>query len=70
LCAQALLPRALSLSLRLMRHWGAEVFDNVPGALAVTMQERDVLGTGVPLLPDRGVMWMQANYRIESVGQG
>lgn len=70
LCAQALLPRALSLSLRLMRHWGAEILDNAPGALAVTMQERDVLGTGVPLLPDRGVMWMDANYRIESVGQG
>lgn len=68
-CANALLPRAVTVSLRLMRHWGAEVFDNVPNALAITMQERDVLGTGVPLKQDRGIVWMDANYRIESAGR-
>ncbi|HEX5179660.1 MAG TPA: ATP-binding cassette domain-containing protein [Gemmatimonadaceae bacterium] len=67
-CAKSLLPRAVTLSLRLMHHWGAEVFDNVPDALAITMQERDVLGTGVPLKADRGIVWMDAAYRLESMG--
>lgn len=65
-CANCLLPRAVTLSLRLVQHWGTEVFDNVPGALAITMQERDVLGTGVPLKADRGIVWLNADYRLES----
>lgn len=65
-CANALLPRAVTLSLRLIRHWGAEILDSVPSALAITMQERDVLGTGVSLKADRGIIWMDANYRLDS----
>jgi len=69
-CANALLPRAVALSLRLIRQWGTEIFDSAPSALVVTMQERDVLGTGVSLKPDRGIIWMDANYRLASLSGG
>jgi hypothetical protein len=62
-----LLPRVLSMSVRLMRHFGSEIYDNVPEALTVTILERDVLGTGIPLLSDRGLVWMPADYWLESL---
>ncbi|MFN2397295.1 MAG: ABC transporter ATP-binding protein [Gemmatimonadaceae bacterium] len=63
--APRLIPRVYTLSLRAMLEWGAEILDDVPDALSFVVQERDVLGTGVPLLADRGVTWTQARYSIE-----
>jgi lipopolysaccharide transport system ATP-binding protein len=63
-----LLPRSFTVSLRLMRQWGAEVFDDVPDALTFTVQGRDVLGTGIALHADRGVSWFPAVYSLSSNG--
>jgi lipopolysaccharide transport system ATP-binding protein len=57
--ALRLLPRRYSLTMRLQNGTG-EVFDDVSDGIIFSVLERDVLGTGVPLLGDRGVTWMPA----------
>ena len=62
--ALRLLPRRYSVSIRLQQRAG-ELFEELTDAVAFTVLERDVLGTGVPMLADRGVTWMPASYQIE-----
>ena len=62
-----LLPRRYSVSMRLQHRTG-ELHDEVTDAVVFAVLERDVLGSGVPLLADRGVTWLPAQYAIRSVG--
>lgn len=59
-----LLPRRYSVSMRLQQRTG-ELHDEVTDAVVFAVLERDVLGSGVPLLGDRGVTWLPAVMRIE-----
>ena len=59
-----LLPRRYSVSMRL-QHRSGELYDDVPDAVVFPVLERDVLGTGVPLLGDRGVTWLPAVIQLE-----
>ena len=59
-----LLPRAYTLSLQAVVGWGAEIFDDLPEVLTFSVLGRDVLGTGISLLSDRGVTWLPAEYEI------
>jgi lipopolysaccharide transport system ATP-binding protein len=54
-----LLPRRYAVTVRLQHRTG-EVFDDVSDAVVFTVLERDVLGSGVPLLADRGITWLPA----------
>jgi lipopolysaccharide transport system ATP-binding protein len=54
-----LLPRRYAITVRLQHRTG-EVFDEVTDGVVFMVLERDVLGTGVPLLADRGVTWLPA----------
>ena len=58
-----LLPRAYSVSVRAFVNWGAEVFDEVEHAVTVAVSSRDVLGTGVIPLADRGVTWLPTEFQ-------
>ena len=62
-----LLPRTYSVTAQVVLNWGAERLDEVRDAVRFRVQERDVLGTGVALLENRGVVWMPAEYGIESL---
>jgi lipopolysaccharide transport system ATP-binding protein len=64
--ATRLLPRRYSLSMRLQQRAG-ELYDEVTDGVTFTVLERDVLGTGVPLLADRGVTWIPASYEINQL---
>jgi lipopolysaccharide transport system ATP-binding protein len=57
-----LMPRAYSVSVRAFLNWGAEVFDEVEHAVTVALSSRDVLGTGVIPLADRGVTWFPTEF--------
>ncbi len=59
-----LLPRRYALTLRLQRREG-EVHDEAVDGVVFAVLERNVLGTGVPLLGDRGVTWLPAIIRIQ-----
>jgi lipopolysaccharide transport system ATP-binding protein len=59
-----LLPRRYTISIRLQQRAG-ELYEEISDALAFSVLERDVLGTGVPLLADRGVTWIPARYQLE-----
>lgn len=59
--ALRLLPRRYSISMRL-QHRAGEMHDEVNDAVVFAVVERDVLGTGVALLADRGVTWLPAEY--------
>jgi lipopolysaccharide transport system ATP-binding protein len=61
--AVRLTPRAYSVSVRAFIDWGAEVFDEVEHAVTVAIASRDVLGTGVVPLADRGVTWLPAEFQ-------
>ncbi|HET6701196.1 MAG TPA: ABC transporter ATP-binding protein [Gemmatimonadaceae bacterium] len=65
--ALRLLPRRYSVTVRLQHRTG-EVFDEVTDAVVFSVLERDVLGTGVPLLADRGITWLPAIMSIASAG--
>ena len=58
-----LLPRRYSVSMRLQHRTG-EIHDEVSDALVFSVLERDVLGSGVPLLGDRGVTWLPAIIQL------
>jgi ABC-type uncharacterized transport system ATPase subunit len=62
-----LLPRTYVATVQIVSGWGLERFDEVREAVRFHVQSRDVLGTGIALLEDRGVMWMPATYLMESV---
>ena len=64
--ALRLLPRRYSVSMRLQQRAG-ELYDEVSDGVTFSVLERDVLGTGVPLLADRGVTWIPAVYEISQV---
>ena len=64
--ALRLLPRRYSVSMRLQHRTG-ELHDEVTDAVVFAVLERDVLGTGVPLLADRGVTWLPAVIQLEPV---
>jgi hypothetical protein len=51
-----------------LQHRTGEVFDEVTDAVVFSVLERDALGTGVPLLADRGVTWLPAIMSLASVG--
>jgi lipopolysaccharide transport system ATP-binding protein len=65
-----LLPRAYSLTAQAVLNWGAEQLDEVRDAVRFHVHERDVLGTGVALLADRGVTWMPARFAIQELPRG
>ena len=58
-----LLPRRYALTLRLQQREG-EVHDEAVDGVVFAVLERDVLGTGVPLLGDRGITWLPAVMHI------
>jgi lipopolysaccharide transport system ATP-binding protein len=60
-----LLPRRYAFTLRL-QHRAGDVYDNAIDAVVFSVLERDVLGTGVPLLADRGVTWLPAVFRLQA----
>ena len=59
-----LLPRAHRVALRAMFDWGAEMLDEQTEALNFHIQARDVLGTGVQQLADRGITWFPAEFQV------
>ena len=59
-----LLPRAHTITLRTALAFGAEVCEHLQDVLTFHVAERDVLGTGMPLLADRGVTWTPATFRV------
>jgi lipopolysaccharide transport system ATP-binding protein len=61
-----LLPRRYSVTMRLQQRAG-ELYDEATDAVTFSVLERDVLGTGVPLLGDRGVTWIPAAYDVTSL---
>jgi lipopolysaccharide transport system ATP-binding protein len=65
--AVRLLPRSYVATVQAVTDWGAERYDEVREAVRFQVQSRDVLGTGVALLENRGVIWMPATYHLESV---
>jgi lipopolysaccharide transport system ATP-binding protein len=60
-----LLPRGYVTTVQAVLDWGAERLDEVRDAVRFHVQGRDVLGTGIALLENRGVTWMPAEYAIE-----
>ncbi|MGQ0713219.1 MAG: ABC transporter ATP-binding protein [Gemmatimonadaceae bacterium] len=63
-----LLPRRYATTLRLQQRTG-DVHDDVVDGVVFPVLERDVLGTGVALLGDRGVTWIPALYEIQSMSR-
>ncbi len=59
-----LMPQAHKVSLRSFVNWGAEVFEDWPDALTFHVLGRDVLGSGISLLADRGVTWIPARFEL------
>src|SRR5687767_10508207 len=51
-----LLPRTYVATVQIVSGWGLERFDEVREAVRFHVQSRDVLGTGIALLEDRGVV--------------
>jgi lipopolysaccharide transport system ATP-binding protein len=62
-----LLPRTHRLALRAMFDWGLEMLDEQPEALTFHIQARDVLGTGVQQLADRGITWFPAQFQVRKI---
>lgn len=62
-----MLPRSYVATVQMVSGWGAERFDEVRDAVRFHVQPRDVLGTGIALLENRGVVWMPATYSLESL---
>ena len=62
-----LLPRTYSITAQAVLNWGAERLDEVRDAVRFHVHGRDVLGTGVALLENRGVTWLPAEYAIEAL---
>lgn len=60
-----LLPRTYSITVQAVLDWGADRLDEVRDAVRFHVQGRDVLGTGVALLENRGVTWLPAEYGIQ-----
>ena len=61
------LPQTHKVSLRAVVNWGAEVFEDWPDALTFNVLGRDVLGTGISLLADRGVTWIPAHFHLSTL---
>lgn len=59
-----LLPRPHTVTLRSATAFGVDVCEHLQDVLSFTVQERDVLGSGIPLLADRGVTWFPADFKI------
>ena len=59
-----LLPRAHAITLRTALGYGADVCEHLQDVLTFEVLERDVLGTGIPLLADRGVTWIPAQFDL------
>jgi lipopolysaccharide transport system ATP-binding protein len=64
-----LLPQTHRVSLRSVVNWGAEVFEDCPDALAFHVLGRDVLGSGISLLADRGVTWIPAEFQLSRLAK-
>jgi lipopolysaccharide transport system ATP-binding protein len=60
-----LLPRTYSITAQAVLNWGAERLDEVRDAVRFHVHGRDVLGTGVALLENRGVTWVPAEYALQ-----
>ena len=61
-----LLPRAHTITIRTATGYGHDVCEHLQDLLSFPVLERDVLGTGVPLLADRGVTWIPGEFSIRS----
>jgi ABC-type polysaccharide/polyol phosphate transport system ATPase subunit len=57
-----LLPRPHTITLRTSLAFGADVCEHLQDVLTFHVQERDVLGSGMPLLADRGLTWFPAEF--------
>ena len=64
-----LLPQTHKVSLRSFVNWGAEVFEDWPDALTFHVLGRDVLGSGISLLADRGVTWIPARFDLSTLAE-
>ena len=62
-----LLPRTYVMSVQAVLNWGAERLDEARDAVRFHVHGRDVLGTGVALLENRGVTWLPAEYAIQAI---
>jgi lipopolysaccharide transport system ATP-binding protein len=62
-----LLPRSHSITIRTALAFGADLCEHLQDVLTFQVLERDVLGAGVPLLADRGVVWFPTTFRIGPV---
>jgi lipopolysaccharide transport system ATP-binding protein len=62
-----LLPRTYSITAQAVLNWGADRLDEVRDAVRFHVHGRDVLGTGVALLENRGVTWVPAEYAIQTL---
>jgi lipopolysaccharide transport system ATP-binding protein len=62
-----LLPRTYSMTVQAVLDWGAERLDEARDAVRFHVHGRDVLGTGVALLENRGVTWVPAEYSIQAL---
>ena len=65
-----LISRLYSATVQVMRDWGAEMYDDVSDAVSFEVTPRDVLGTGVSLLPNRGVTWFSAKFSVARLESG
>ena len=62
-----LIPRTYSVTAQAMRGWGLDVYDDLADVVSFEIVPRDVLGTGVSLLPSRGVTWMDTEFSLEAL---
>jgi len=59
-----LLPRRHLVSIHTFTGWGAERFEDHPQVLAFDVSPRDLFGTGVMPLADRGVTWFPTEFSL------
>jgi ABC-type polysaccharide/polyol phosphate transport system ATPase subunit len=60
-----LMPRVHTLTLRTSLAFGADVCEHLQDVLSFPVMERNVLGTGLPLLADRGITWFPGRFNIQ-----
>lgn len=61
-----LLPGIFKINFYLQYNFGVQVYDKVEDKISFEYEISDVLGTGVPLLPNRGLKWYNVNYQVSN----